>query len=72
MNEGDLPDQFETFLVHWRKTPKFALKDLRQDVFDEYVQYRFSVRKNTSKEAINKALVPLFFCYKGGNNQWYS
>ncbi len=63
-NKQKLIEQFETFLVHWRKTPKFALKDLRQDVFDEYVQYRFSVRKNTSKEAINKALVPLFVAIK--------
>lgn len=63
-NKQKLIEQFETFLVHWRKTPKFALKDLRQDVFDEYVQYRFTVRKNTNKEAINKSLVPLFVAIK--------
>ena len=63
-NKLKLIEQFETFLVHWRKTPRFALKDLRQDVFDEYVQYRFTVRKNTNKEAINKALVPLFVAIK--------
>ena len=63
-NKQKLIEQFETFLVHWRKTPKFALKDLRQDVFDEYVQYRFTVRKNNNKEAINKALVPLYVAIK--------
>lgn len=63
-NKQKLIEQFETFLVHWRKTPKFALRDLRQDVFDEYVQYRFNVRKNNNKEAINKALVPLFVAIK--------
>lgn len=63
-NKQKLIEQFETFLVHWRKTPKFALKDLRPDVFDEYVQYRFTVRKNTSKEAVNKSLVPLYVAIK--------
>ena len=47
-----------------RKTPRFALKDLRPDVFDEYIQYRFNVRKNTNKEAVNKALVPLYVAIK--------
>ena len=63
-NKQKLIEQFETFIVHFRKTPKLALKDLRQDIFDEYVQYRFNVRKNTNKEAVNKALVPLFVAIK--------
>ena len=63
-NKQKIIEQFETFLIHWRKTPKFALKDLRADVFDEYVQYRFSVLKNTSKEAVNKTLVPLYVAIK--------
>lgn len=63
-NKQKIIEQFETFLIHWRKTPKFALKDLRADVFDEYVQYRFTVLKNTSKEAVNKTLVPLYVAIK--------
>ena len=63
-NKQKIIEQFETFLIHWRKTPKFTLKDLRADVFDEYVQYRFTVLKNTSKEAVNKTLVPLFVAIK--------
>lgn len=63
-NKQKIIEQFETFLVHWRKTPKFALKDLRADVFDEYVKYRFTVLKNTSKEAVNKTLVPLYVAIK--------
>ena len=63
-NKQKLIEQFETFLVHWRKTPKYALKDLRKDVFDEYIMYRFTVRKNTNKEAVNKALVPLYVAIK--------
>ena len=63
-NKQKIIEQFETFLIHWRKTPKFALKDLRADVFDEYIQYRFTVLKNTSKEAINKTLVPLYVAIK--------
>ena len=63
-NKQKLIEHFETFLVHWRKTPKFALKDVRPDVFDEYIQYRFNVRKNTNKEAVNKALVPLYVAIK--------
>lgn len=63
-NKLKLIEQFETFLIYFRKTPKVALKDLRQDIFDEYVQYRFTVRKNTNKEAVNKALVPLYVAIK--------
>ena len=63
-NKQKIIEQFETFLIHWRKTPKFALKDIRADVFDEYIQYRFTVLKNTSKEAINKTLVPLYVAIK--------
>lgn len=63
-NKQKLIEQFETFLVHWRKTPKYSLKDLRKDVFDEYILYRFTVRKNTNKEAVNKALVPLYVAIK--------
>ena len=63
-NKQKIIEQFETFLIHWRKTPKFALKDLRADVFDEYIQYRFTVLKNTSKEAVNKTLVPLYVAIK--------
>ena len=63
-NKQKLIEQFETFLIYFRKTPKVALKDLRQDIFDEYVQYRFTVRKNTNKEAVNKALVPLYVAIK--------
>lgn len=63
-NKQKLIEQFETFLLYWRKTPSFSLKDLRKDVFDEYLQYRFTVRKNTNNEAVNKSLVPLYAAMK--------
>lgn len=63
-NKQKLIEQFETFLLYWRKTPVFTLKDIRKDVFDEYLQYRFTVRKNTNNEAVNKSLVPLYAAMK--------
>ena len=51
---------FENFLLHYAKLPKFAIKDLKKDIFDRFIEYRFTVRGNTSKEAINKGLVPLY------------
>lgn len=55
---------FENYLVHYAKLPKFAIKDLKKDVFDRFIEYRFTVRGNTSKEAINKGLVPLYQAVK--------
>ena len=37
-NKQKLIEHFETFLVHWRKRPKFALKDLRPDMEETVVE----------------------------------
>lgn len=53
-------EAFETYIVHYSKTERPTFKNLTPSVFDEYVKYRFDVKKNTNKEGINKTLVPLY------------
>lgn len=57
-------DAFQTFMVHYLKVPQFKLADLNVTYFDQYIEYRFTVRKNKSREAINKTLVPLYVAIK--------
>lgn len=63
-NKKKYIDAFDTFLRHYLRIKRFNLSDLNLDVFDRYIQYRFEVKKNSSKEAINKTLVPLYVAIK--------
>lgn len=63
-NKGKCIDAFETFLKHYARVRRFNMADLNLEIFDRYIQYRFDVKKNSSKEAINKTLVPLYVAIK--------
>lgn len=39
-------DAFETFIKHFLKKKRFTLKDLNVSIFDEYIKYKYEVRKN--------------------------
>ena len=51
---------FESYIIHYAKLPRPTFDDIVPKLFDDYVQYRLQVRGNTSKEGINKTLVPLY------------
>lgn len=51
---------FEKFFVFYLKKPRPTLNSLKPEHFQDYVKYRFDVRGNTCKEAINKTLIPLY------------
>ena len=57
-------EAFETFLHHYAHLPSLPLGKLTVDIFDKYIQYRTVVLKNTSREGINKTLVPLYSAIK--------
>ena len=57
-------DAFETFIKHFLKKKRFTLEDLNLSVFDEYIKYKYEVRKNKAAEAVNKSLVPLYEAIK--------
>ncbi len=51
---------FDFFIVNFKRISRPKIDELRLELFDEYVQYRVHIKKNTSKEGINKTLVPLY------------
>lgn len=51
---------FDFFLTNFTKTPSPHISEMKISMFDEYVNYRVNIKKNTSKEGINKTLVPLY------------
>lgn len=53
-------DAFESFITHYLRTERPTFQNLTPSIFDKYVKYRFEVKKNTSKEGINKTLVPIY------------
>lgn len=57
-------DVFETFIKHFLKKKRFTLEDLNVSIFDEYIKYKYEVRKNKAPEAVNKSLVPLYEAVK--------
>lgn len=57
-------DAFETFIKHFLKKKRFTLEDLNVSIFDEYIKYKYEVRKNKAPEAVNKSLVPLYEAVK--------
>ena len=53
-------EAFETFVEHYAKLPRVTLDNLSVKIFDDYIEYRTTVKKNKSREGINKTLVPLY------------
>lgn len=63
-NKKKCIEAFDTFLKHYAHLPSLALGKLNVAIFDQYIQYRTVVLKNTSREGINKTLVPLYSAIK--------
>lgn len=63
-NKTKYIDAFEWFVVRFEKLPRPRLDTLTVDIFNKYIAYRFNEKKNTSKEGINKTLVPLYEAIK--------
>lgn len=57
---------FEFFLANFTDTPSPHMSEMKLSMFDEYVNYRVNIKKNTSKEGINKTLVPLYLALDYG------
>lgn len=59
-NKDKSIDAFNFFLLHFLGVETLYLENLNVECFDKYIAYRLNVLKNTSREGINKTLVPLY------------
>ena len=59
-NKDKAIDAFDFFISHMSGIDKLYIEDIEVEHFDKYIAYRLNVLKNTSREGINKTLVPLY------------
>jgi len=64
-NKNKYIEAFERYVRHDHpdKYPLY-IEDLNVKLFDQYIAYRFDHLQNTSKEGVNKTLVPLYSALK--------
>lgn len=55
---------FQKFVQEQLCMTSLTFEDLSVSIFDKYIAYRFNELKNTSREGINKTLVPLYEAIK--------
>lgn len=68
-NKTKYINAFEYFVKYFLHKPTLLFSDLKPEIFDKYIAYRFEVKKNISKEGVNKTLVPLYDAIKYAVNQ---
>lgn len=51
---------FEFYLKNFTDFERPRLSDLKVEMFDGYVTYRLTTKRNTNRDGINKTLVPLY------------
>lgn len=59
-NKKKVIEAFEFYILNFEKTPVPRLDEVTLGLFDRYIAYRKNILKNSSAEAINKTLVPLY------------
>lgn len=59
-NKDKAIDAFCFFVTHMSGIETLYVEDVSVELFDKYIAYRLNVLKNTSREGINKTLVPLY------------
>jgi len=57
-------EAFEWYVKYYLRREPVTLDDVNLEIFDQYIAYRMDVKKNKSKEGINKTLVPLYDALK--------
>lgn len=67
-NKKSYIDAFSTFEEFFLKQPHVVLSKLKVGLFNQYIDYRFKVKKNTNREGINKTLIPLYTAIKDAVN----
>lgn len=53
-------EAFQFYIEYFTQEKTITLGNLKLETFNNYINYRLNTRKNTSKEGINKTLVPLY------------
>lgn len=63
-NKNKYIEAFDWFVTRFEHAEPVRLDTLNVGIFNRYLAYRFNDRKNSSKEGVNKTLVPIYEAIK--------